>query len=253
MQSDGQEYQHYIKNNYDFMAFCNSKYASLNQNMLSRIQNTFAVALNQTKKGDILPRYVIVVLDDDLIMYLDFKKDGAATLLRTWVQWIVKGFNRLLDIRRKQLPSKCVKTNTFFYWVTAPIHSHFTKERNNLRMKFNLSLDAVIRTQHNMQVLRLKEFWNTGDTSLEVHDKLTETGLSAYWDAIDATFKFNEVKHEVYLAKKAWQKEQNAAEGKTTHAGDAVEVRTDPMYSFFKKHRLHDTAGQSRSFHDMAS
>ena len=188
------------------MAFCNSKYASSNQNMLSRIQNTFAVALNQTKKGGILPRYVIVVLDDDLIMYLDFKKDGAATLLGTWVQWIAKEFNRLLDIRRKQLPSKCVKTNTFFYWVTAPIHSHFTKERNNLRMKFNLSLDAVIRTQHNMRVVRLKEFWNTGDTSLVVHDKLTETGLSAYWDAIDATFKFNEVKREVYLAKESLAK-----------------------------------------------
>ena len=83
----------------------------------------------------------------------------------------------------------------------------FSKECNNLRLKFNLSLESVIRTHSNMRVIRLKEFWNVKDSELVINDKLTETGLAVYWNAIDATFAFNEQRREIYLAKKVGQKE----------------------------------------------
>ena len=78
--------QRFIKDNFEPTPFVNSRFSSSNTNMLSRIQNTFAAALNQMKKMN-LPRYVVIVLDDDLITFLNFKDEGAATLLGTWVKW----------------------------------------------------------------------------------------------------------------------------------------------------------------------
>ena len=72
--------QHFIMQNFEFTAFVNSKFSSSNGNMLARLQNTFASALNQSKKS-MLPKYVVIVLDNDLITYLNFNKEGAATLM----------------------------------------------------------------------------------------------------------------------------------------------------------------------------
>ena len=124
----------YIKNRFDYSAFCNSKYASPQENMLGRIQNAVASSLNASPKSSRLPQYIIMVLDDDLITYLDCNHAGVTTLLGTWIQWIVDEINMLLEARIKQLPDRCNK-QVFVYWVSAPMHSDFTKDRNNLRMK----------------------------------------------------------------------------------------------------------------------
>ena len=105
---------HFIKQQYDYTPFCNSRFASSNTNMVSRIQNSLASGFNKLKNG-ILPRYILVVLDDDLITFLDFKKDGAATLLGTWIEWLVKEFNILVKARLDQLPERCKKFEPFFY------------------------------------------------------------------------------------------------------------------------------------------
>ena len=68
----------YIKSNYEFKPFCNSRFASSTENMLTRLQNSLAMGFNHFKDGR-LPQYIVVVLDDDLITYLDFKKEGATT------------------------------------------------------------------------------------------------------------------------------------------------------------------------------
>ena len=183
---------HFIKENYEYMAHCSSRWSSTNENMLSRIRNSLVSGLNQQKTG-LLPKYIIVVLDDDLITFLNFKEEGMATLLGTWIDWLVKEFNTLIESRKKQIPKKSYNDDLpFFYWVAAPTHSCFSKERNNLRIKFNLSLDSVIRAhQENMRIIRIKDLWNTSDSLLVINDRMTTMGLSAYWNAIDASFQFN--------------------------------------------------------------
>ena len=122
---------YYIKDNFEYKAFCNSKFSSNQQNMLARLQNSMAQGVNSTTKTGRLLKYIIILLDDDLISYLNFSQDGVATLLGTWAQWLADQFDELINSRRKQLPSKC-KVEPFFYWVTAPTHHYFTKDRNQL-------------------------------------------------------------------------------------------------------------------------
>ena len=50
--------------------------------MLAWIQNAFISTLNNTCKTGLFPKYVLVVLDDDLMSYLGCPtSDGVATLL----------------------------------------------------------------------------------------------------------------------------------------------------------------------------
>ena len=148
--------KYFIKDNFEYSAvFCNSRYSSTQQNILARLQNTMVSAINSTNKADggLLPKYFLVVLDNNFIAYLDYTRDGLATLLGNLVSWIAKEFDVLIRRHLKDLPQKSSRgLDPFFYWVTAPIHSYFSKERNQLRIKFNLSLESVIQTFDNMRV-----------------------------------------------------------------------------------------------------
>ena len=160
-QSGDDEY--FIKQTFEVQAFCNSRYSSSQQNLLARLQNSMALGINSTNvldKGCRLPKYVIVVLDDDLISFLQFNKEGAATLLGSWVLWLADEFSTLVKERKDQLPSKC-KADPFFYWITAPTHQSFSRELNQLRIKYNLSLESVIRERKNMRVAKIKDIWDT--------------------------------------------------------------------------------------------
>ena len=197
----------YMKNNYDYCPFCNSRYASTNTNMLAHLQNTFVSGFNKIK-GGILPKYILIVLDDDLITYLNFESgDGAATLLGSWYEWLMKEFDEVISDWLVKTENKCKKMEMMLYWVAAPTHKYFSKECNNLRAKLNLSLESVIRSgsQNNMCVIKLEEHWNTQDSSLVINDRMTEAGLVAYWRAIDATFHYNEERCEVFQVIRASQ------------------------------------------------
>ena len=211
-------------------------------NMLARIQNAVANGLNsKTCKTGHVPNYMVVVLDDDLISYLDHK--GVATLFGNWVEWLVHEIDSLLQKRYAQLPGKC-KTKAFLYWVTAPTHHYFSKERNNKCIKFILSLEAVVRQQECMRVIKLKQFWDTKDSLLVINDRVTEVGMVAYWNAVDASFRYNVTRHEQAVAKAAANFIGDHPISQPSDSSHSVAVpqsqshpRPDPMFSFFDRHR----------------
>ena len=160
-----------------------------------------------------------------------------------WIEWLAKELGNTLTQRMDQLPKKC-KKDVFFYWVNAPTHSAFSKANNNLRVKFNLSLESVIRTYKNMRIIRLKDGWDSKDSTLVVHDKISEPGLSAYWNAVDSMFKFNAEKRQIYLAKISAQKQSENLQlsdvklksEMSTHPSETPV--TDPMQQFFCKYKM---------------
>ena len=208
-----------------------------------------AAAINGSKNG-VFPNYFIVILDNDLVSFLEYTRDGVATMLGTWVEWLAKEFDSLIKDHLNQLPSKCKKANPFLYWVTAPIHSYFLKDTNNLRIKFNLSLESVIRTYPNMRVVKIKEAWNPKDSRLVIHDRLTESGFSSYWNTIDATFKYNVTRREVFLAKsfQNHSKPNKPQVAEISSADTQVSPAHDPVRQFFKNH--HDRHSDTTDDHN---
>ena len=233
---------------------CGSRWSSNNENMLSRLRSSLATGIAQQKSG-LLPKYIVVVLDDDLITFLDFKEEGVATLLGTWIKWLAKEFTSLIQERKDQVPKKSKGDGQpLFYWMAAPTHTCFSRERYALHVKFNLSLDSVIRANpSNMRVIKMKEGWNPKDSFLVVNDRMTDAGLSAYWDAVDASLKFNSHRRDLFMAKKLVQscakdaQPSASSSSETSHAEEKNRHHWeyDPMHSFFRRHGSH-YAGRHR-------
>ena len=122
----------------------------------------------------------MIVLDGDLIKYLDWNRRGISTMYGTWLDWLVKEFSALLDSKRKVLPAK-VKSQVFTYWLLAPQHVAFGED-NMRRTRFNQSMESVVKQyESSMHLMRLKEFWDSADHSLVQNGSLTERGLDIYW------------------------------------------------------------------------
>ena len=90
------EFQFQLKWSFEVPTFCNSKYSSNNTNLLSRLQNTLVSALNEQF---ILPEYIIVILDDDIIEFLEYKKYGVSTMYWTWLEWLLAEFHTAISTR----------------------------------------------------------------------------------------------------------------------------------------------------------
>ena len=84
----------FLKKHYDVMPFCSSRFNDKNSIMLSRLQHSLATALNSKTY---LPAYIVILLDDDLIDYLNYLKFKVATLLGHWVEFLAKEFNEMLS------------------------------------------------------------------------------------------------------------------------------------------------------------
>ena len=132
----------YVKSQYEYIPFFNSHFNSATANMLVRLQNTFAQAIN---KSAVLPKYILVILDDDLITYLDYPSTtGALQLLGKWVEWLIQQFCDLLQKKLELLPQRA-KRDVCTYWSTVPTHHNFGFARNELRKKLNWCIESTMK------------------------------------------------------------------------------------------------------------
>ena len=242
----------FIKTNFDFEAHCNSRFNSANQNMILRLQNTLAGAFNKYKDLP-LPKYILVVLDDDLITFIDYKSTGVTDLLAKWINWLIAEFQDLIDKKKKSLPAKakCAE-QPCVYWCAAPLHNNFNHQHNDLRRKLNTCMELIFKGNKNgMRLVKLKNRWDTADSSLVCNDKITDKGLDTYWNAIDASFKFNLQKHKLFLAKNAINSATKTVTGKETHSEDKSHgqflPREHDIPRFFKRHSSDQYHWHSRS------
>ena len=122
--------------------FINSRYNSNNQNILSRIPNTFATALNKNK---ILPKYVVVVLDNDLVNALQYENYGITSMIGSWFEWLAKEIDEMITTTKGQLPIKAKRDGfPVVFWVAPPHHKLFSGP--GLQSKTTLCLALVLKT-----------------------------------------------------------------------------------------------------------
>ena len=166
--------------------------------MLRRICFALAKGLNDKSK---LLKYIIIVLDDDIIQMVSYDQQGVLGLYGRLLEFLVDEIQRMIRERKAALPAKAVKfTYPTFYWVAAPTNRALRKAES--RIKFNLCLDSVLKKQSNMHMLKFKDHWLEDDNELFTHNgKISEYGYFKYWKAIDASFKYNVLKFANQMAK----------------------------------------------------
>ena len=253
-------FQFFIKQNFEHQMFCNSKYNSSNKNLLLRLQNTFASAIN---KNISLPRYMLLVTDSEMIDFLQYSDVGMSQILGEWITWLVNEFKKLINARKDQLPTRAERDREpCLYWCLAPLHCNFGD--NDARKKFNFCVESILKDQPDFRVIKIKEKWSYSDVMLvNSLGQFTEAGLYAYWEAVDCAFQFNVTRHELYLAKSKCNQKQSEPQGKDSlqKKHDKSQVHNevnhedsarcyhhpDEMERFFDRHR--PSSAQYSRFH----
>ena len=181
----------FVKTGFEFKDYCNSRYEGINENMLSRIQCATGRAINA---NDYLPEFMVFVLDDELIQYLDYVNQGVPELLGSWVEWLFKEVSDLVNDKIDFLPEKAKREDEpCIYWVAAPLHKNLPTTNNELRVKLNLVLHSTAKQYDRIRIIKLKENWDfhNGNLVNPINGQFTSDGLAAYWRAIDSSIEFN--------------------------------------------------------------
>ena len=193
----------YMKDKFEVIPFCSSRFSDKNLNAVSRIINSFIAAVNSKTY---LPMYIVIVLDDDLIEYLQYKKYGVSSMYRSWIEHIAKEITNVIDQRKQDLPPAALLDDApQIYWVEPVNHVNFDADNKQMREKFGACLDSVSKIFSNMRCLKIRNPWDKNDANLVINNRITKNGLSVYWKTIDASFSFNVKKREEFLIRSKYR------------------------------------------------
>ena len=169
--------EHYIFDEFEVSGFNNNKNLSYDRNVVSRMRNNLVGAI---KEQPILPKFIVVVLDDDIINYFLSKiqsshtitPDDAKPAFEKMIRWLMNQYDRLLSLQKDMLPKKAKKHETYFIWVQPPSHIHMRNAE--LRELFGSCLESIATAHKNTFALKLIKIWDQEDPTLyNVEDKNT--------------------------------------------------------------------------------
>ena len=158
---------------------------------LFKIYNSVVEGLNSDNK---LPEYIIVLLDRDIILDLDYFVPGTLFILHQEIKWLSKQLDRVLTARwecLKQLSPGAVDTETKIIWINMlqrPFIKHPPFPTYNLvvklRSKFNKILEQEARKSKYSYILDVKNVpRNSGN--FDTMGNLTFAGKTEFWKEVN--------------------------------------------------------------------
>ena len=95
-----QRKQAYLKDHFDITAVVNGKFTSTNPSTIGRLSNALVSMIN---KQELLPKYVIIVPDDDIIKSLKHRNYGISSTLGHLVDTVMTNFDKAVEIYKDYL------------------------------------------------------------------------------------------------------------------------------------------------------
>ena len=215
--------RNYVRSHYDTTAGCtgNPKKSMRKRNVIGFVRNNLVEKINDQIT---FPKYIIVVLDADIVKSIHNYKTGASQAYGAAIDWLVTEFHRITTAHKEKLPSRSRK---FKYpqilWVPAVLHDQFTD--NVYREKYNKCLVSVVEMFREMHILNLHS-WDTLDVNCISNNKMTAIGLEKYWEAINDAFQ-------------AWDKEQmRSSQQSGTNRNFARHQQRNDRYHWSSQNRI---------------
>ena len=99
---------HYIRTHYDNIYFAEPSYSNqlAKWNILSRIVDNFITAI---QKHTLLPKAVVIVLDDDIMDNLNHYEKGISQAVGIMLEWLAQELHEVITSHKKALPMKARK------------------------------------------------------------------------------------------------------------------------------------------------
>ena len=166
----------------------------------------------------ILPKLIVVVVEEDIIQYLKFKlekaKVQAEPKFKKAISWLMREFVKSIDIYKEFLPAKAKKDKIpHILWIQPVTNVNF--HNNKEREKFGMIMKSNSLLFNNTTSLRLLQIWDVYDRNLylEHQRRFTHEGKVQYWRAIDKTVRFCDTN----ILKKAVQNAPGIQKGRPQH------------------------------------
>ena len=123
----------YLYDCFDVKTCFTNKYSTLNGNLMSRLRNSLANAID---KQPLLPKLIVIILNDDVMSSFPFGPQTLPKNVARILHWLMVEFDRLITTHKERLSQESKKAGyPCFIWVEAPQHENFNN--NNLRHIFN--------------------------------------------------------------------------------------------------------------------
>ena len=154
--------------------------------VLGRIRNAIVYALN---KFDKLLKYILLVMDDDIIHCVNFNKPGCSEIFGRDLNWLANKFHDVIFTRKNDLPKKA-RRYLFpqVFWVLLPIHKDL--ETNQMRVRFNQCVEAVVECHKEMKPLKIHRHWDYQVSDAVVNNLISSKGIHSYWAGVDEALEF---------------------------------------------------------------
>ena len=121
--------QSFIRSNFETKMAAG--YKLWNKSYISRIRNSLARAI--TENGGILPQYIIVMLDNELIRLIKHDQYGISKIFGKTTEWLAREIQKLITSAKDMPPGRSVrKFEPQVIWLAAPQHRDL---RDNYKRK----------------------------------------------------------------------------------------------------------------------
>ena len=107
------------------------------------------------KVTDKLPKYILLVMDNDLIKCINYTKPDAIDIYDACIWWLLGEYHDMISNRKEILPRKAKKyLYPQLFVVALPQHKYFVD--NQAWHKMNKCIENLTMGHKEMKVLRLK-------------------------------------------------------------------------------------------------
>ena len=164
------------------------RYNSHIRDFMARLRNTFA---NAIQDEIILPRAIVIILEDDMIDYVNVDGFGISLAYGKLLHYLFSEFNKMIAAHKDQLPLRAKRQHfPELLWINPYFHSSFNN--NGQRNKFTKAMDTTAAIYADNWSLQLKHIWDPQNREIYLDHacRFSSKGLMTYWMAVDHTIQF---------------------------------------------------------------
>ena len=176
------------------------------KNSVAHILNAFINALNNRA---FLPKYILFVIEDDIIQDTKPFDHGITHMLEKQLSWLLKQVNKYItrcrdDLHDKKLGALSSNFEPRVIWLKMinPLDldiEHICKARS-VRARFNARMNNILISEKYMHIMAIMDVYDYPQKYFDNFEKLSTSGLSIFWKEVDRKLrKFDRRKLELRL------------------------------------------------------
>ena len=124
------------------------------ENLLLNLKRRLTRAINE---HILLPKAIVIALDDDLLDYINHYEKGISVALGMALESLTNEFHSIINDYKQKLLSKARKYKyPTIFWMMIPQHTIYD-QYNDFKDKFNIAVRKSVRNFREMETLVVKK------------------------------------------------------------------------------------------------